>query len=389
MKSNQSRARSFAQPAHPARRRFLEVAGRHGFTTAVLVATGGTLWSQASVAQTAADEEAKQKAAKFTMIFATEYKIEDYVRYPVMQAAFKSNVETASKGQIYVKLHPAGQLGVGAALAQKIQGGTVQGGAVSLSNFSPFAPSVDLINIPFWCGENQKYANLVTSAAWNNEITPKVTAKGYKPMFYFTVDPRTVATRKGFKQIRTPSDMQGMKMRVPPSQLLQQFYRLAGANPTVVPWGETATAIKQGVADGLDPAVSALATFGFHDILGHVTTVRSVPDAQMFAANFAWYSALPKELQNAFDTANEKTQIDTFAQIAPARDVSMKMMRDGGAQFYNPTAAEFRQWVETCGEQRKEWDEFKVKLAGSLDGFEKLKAAANTKGPITVGDYTG
>ena len=131
----------------------------------------------------------------------------------------------------------------------------MQGGAVSLSNFSPFAPSVDLINIPFWCGENQKFANLVTSAAWNDEITPKVMAKGYKPMFYFTVDPRTVATRKGFKQISTPSDMQGMKMRVPPSQLLQQFYRLAGANPTVVPWGETATAIKQGVADGLDPAV--------------------------------------------------------------------------------------------------------------------------------------
>jgi len=389
MKPNDPRAKSFAHPARPARRRFLEIAGRHGFTTAVLVATGGSLWSESALAQTAAEEEAKQKAAKFTMIFASEYKNDDYVRYPVMQVAFKTNVEAASKGQIYVKLHPAGQLGVGAALAQKIQGGTIQGGTVSLSNFSPFAPSVDLINIPFWCGENQKFANLVTSAAWNGEVTPKVMAKGYKPMFYFTVDPRTVATRKGFKQIRTPSDMQGMKMRVPPSQLLQQFYRLAGANPTVVPWGETATAIKQGVADGLDPAVSALATFGFHDILGHVTTVRSVPDAQMFAANAAWYQALPADLQAAFDTASTKTQIESFAQIAPARDVSMKRLRDGGAQFYNPTAAEFRQWVDACGEQRKEWDEFKVKLAGSLDSFEKLKAAANTKGPITVADYTG
>jgi len=389
MAGNDPRAQAPVRPASTERRRFMRIAGRYGFTTAILAWTGGTLWSDDTLAQSAADEEAKQKAAKFTMIFATEYKNEDYVRYPVMQVAFKNNVEAASKGQIYVKLHPAGQLGVGAALAQKIQGGTVQGGAVSLSNFSPFAPSVDLINIPFWCGENQKFANLVTSAAWNGEITPKVMAKGYKPMFYFTVDPRTVATRKGFKQIRTPSDMQGMKMRVPPSQLLQQFYRLAGANPTVVPWGETATAIKQGVADGLDPAVSALATFGFHDILGHVTTVRSVPDAQMFAANAAWYQALPADLQAAFDTASTKTQIESFAQIAPARDVSMKMLRDGGAQFYNPTAAEFRQWVDACGEQRKEWDEFKIKLAGSLDGFAKLKDAANTKGPITVADYTG
>jgi TRAP-type C4-dicarboxylate transport system substrate-binding protein len=176
---------------------------------------------------------------------------------------------------------------------------------------------------------------------------------------------------------------------VPPSALLQQFYRLAGANPTVVAWGETATAIKQGVADGLDPAVSALATFGFHDILGWITTVRSVSDAQMFAANAIWYSNLPTDLKVAFDQASTKTQIETFGQIEKARIVSMKIMRDGGAQFYNPTPAEYKQWVETCGDSRKEWDEFKVKLAGSLDKFNELKEAANTKGPITVGDYIG
>ena len=45
--------------------------------------------------------------------------------------------------------------------------------------------------------------------------------------------------------------------------------------------------------------------------------------------------------------------------------------------------------MDTCGEQRKEWDEDKIELAGSLANFDKLKTAANTKGPITVGDYQG
>ena len=244
-----------AEQMNPERRRFLEICGRYGFTTAVLASIGGYLWSDDAIAQTAADEEAKQKAAKFTMLFATEYKNEDWSHLPIPQSQFKTNLEASSKNAIYVKLHPAGQLGIGAALAQKIQGGTVQGGAVSLSNFSPYAPAVDLINIPFWCGENQKFANLVTSRAWNDEITPKVTTRGYQPIFYFTMDSRTISSRKGFRPVKVPGDMQGMKMRVPPSQLLQTFYRLAGANPTVVPWGETATAIKQGVADGLDPAI--------------------------------------------------------------------------------------------------------------------------------------
>lgn len=372
-----------------ARRRFLAASGRYGSTAAVVAALGGTLWNGRALAQTAADEAAKQKAAKVTMLFATEYKIEDWAVYAVPQAQFKQNLEAASRGAIYVKLHPAGQLGVGAALAQKVQGGTVQGGAVSLSNFSPFAPSVDLINIPFWCGENQRFANLVTSRAWDKEITPKVIARGYKPIFYFTVDPRTVATRRGHKAVRTPADMQGMKMRVPPSQLLQQFYRLAGANPTVVPWGETPTALKQGVADGLDPSISALAVFGFQDIIANILALRSVPDAQMFAANANWYNQLNPDLKSAFDLAADKTQLESFVQIAKARANAIAILKKGGAQIAVPTAAEYKQWVEACGEQRREWNDFKVKLAGSIENFERLKEAANTKGPITVGDFTG
>jgi TRAP-type C4-dicarboxylate transport system substrate-binding protein len=373
-------------PASLERRRFLEVAARFGFATAVLAATGGYLFDNRAIAQTADDEAKKEAAAKVKMQFATEYKIEDFVKYPVMQAKFKENVEGASKGEIFVKLFPAGALGIGAALAQKIQSGTVSGGAVSLSNFSPFTPVVDMINIPYWVGENQKFANLVTSAAWNDEITPKVLEKGYKPMFYYTVDPRTIATRKGFKAIKVPGDMAGMKMRTPPSAMLQQIYKLAGANPTVVAWGETAAAIKQGVADGLDPAITALATFGFHDILGNVTFVKSVPDAQMFACNAGWYRALNDAQRKAFDDASAKTQIETFAQIEPARKESMRIMAAQGCQFHQLTDAEYKQWVDTCGEQKPEWNEFKVKLAGSLDAFEKYKKAANTKGPITVTD---
>lgn len=367
------------------RRRFLEVSRRYGFTTAVVAATGGFLWSQPELAHAAGDEAAKAKAAKHTMLFATEYKEDAFHTYPIMQTQFKDNLEAMSKGEVYVKLHPSGQLGVGGALAQKVQGGTIQGGSVSLSNFSPFTPVVDLINIPFWCGENQKFANLVTSAAWNNEITPKVTAKGYKPMFYFTVDPRTVAVRKGFgKIVKTPDDMRGMKMRVPSSKLLQQFYRLAGANPTVVAWGETPSALKQGVADGLDPAVGALYTFGFIDILEAITMVESVPDAQMFAANFKWFESLPKNLQTAFDDASAKTQVESFAQILVARKNSMDAMTKAGIKFHTPSAAEHQKWVEACGEQRAEWNDIKKELAGSIDMFDKLKAAANSKGPITV-----
>jgi TRAP-type C4-dicarboxylate transport system substrate-binding protein len=383
-----SRQRNERNAAMPERRRFFEVSGRYGFTTAVLALTGGYLWSDAELAYAADDEAAREKAAKHVMIFATEYKNDDYKTYPIPQTQFKANLEVLSGNAVYVKLFPSGQLGIGPALAQKVQAGTVQGGSVSLSNFSPFAPIVDVINIPFWCGENQRFANLVTSALWNGEITPKVTVKGYKPMFYFTVDPRTIATRRGMnKVIKTPDDMRGVKMRVPASRLLQQFYRLTGANPTVVAWGETPSALKQGVADALDPSVGALYTFGFIDIIDSITLVDSVTDAQMFAANNGWFQALPKDLQTKFDEASEKTQGESFAQIPIARKNSMDALGKGGVKFYKPSAAEHKRWVDAAGEQRPEWNDTKKELAGSLDTFEKLKTAANTKGRFTVNDY--
>jgi TRAP-type C4-dicarboxylate transport system substrate-binding protein len=383
-----SRQRNERNAAMPERRRFFEVSGRYGFTTAVLALTGGYLWSDAELAYAADDEAAREKAAKHVMIFATEYKNDDYKTYPIPQTQFKANLEALSGNAVYVKLFPSGQLGIGPALAQKVQAGTVQGGSVSLSNFSPFAPIVDVINIPFWCGENQRFANLVTSALWNGEITPKVTVKGYKPMFYFTVDPRTIATRRGMnKIIKTPDDMRGVKMRVPASRLLQQFYRLTGANPTVVAWGETPSALKQGVADALDPSVGALYTFGFIDIIDSITLVDSVTDAQMFAANNGWFQALPKDLQTKFDEASEKTQGESFAQIPIARKNSMDALGKGGVKFYKPSAAEHKRWVDAAGEQRPEWNDTKKELAGSLDTFEKLKTAANTKGRFTVNDY--
>ena len=45
------------------RRRFLEISGRWGFSTAVLAGVGGYLWNDQAIAQTGADEEKKQKAA--------------------------------------------------------------------------------------------------------------------------------------------------------------------------------------------------------------------------------------------------------------------------------------------------------------------------------------
>lgn len=369
------------------RRNFLKLTGSGAFTAAMVVGAAGLLSSEAAVAQTAKEEKSRESEADHTMIIATAYVLGASRSYPIMQLDLKENIQNATNGKVYVKLAPGGQLGTGDALVQKVQGGTVQAAQHSLANFAPFAPAIDLINLPYFCGSNQRFTNLVGSDAWTQQIHPKVEDKGFKVLFYVVIDPRVVALRKGGPgPVLLPDDLQGVKFRVPGSQMLQQYYRLVGANPTPVAWGETPSAIKQGVADALDPSVGALYVFGFKDILSHVTFTQAVPDSQVFSCNLEWFNSLPEDVQAGIEFASEITTQQNLAKVPAARAYAMSELTKAGVEFHSLTDEQLAVWKEAGGYQRSEWDQYKADLAGSMDVFNQLEEAAGTLGRYYVHD---
>ncbi|SLN59841.1 C4-dicarboxylate-binding periplasmic protein precursor [Pseudoruegeria aquimaris] len=368
------------------RRNFLKLAGSGSFTAAVVAGAGGMLWSTEAVAQTAKEEKEREAAADHVMTIATAYVLGASRSYPIMQLDLKENIQNATNGKIYVKLAPGGQLGAGGALVQAVQAGTIQCAQHSLSNFAPYASAADLINMPYFCGSNQRFTNLVTSDAWKSEVHPKIEAAGFKALFYINIDPRVVAVRKGGDAVITPGDMAGVKFRVPGSKMLQQYYRMVGANPTPVAWGETPSAIKQGVADALDPSVGALYVFGFKDILSHVTFTQAVPDSQIYSMNLEWFNSLPSDVQEGVEFAGELTAHQNLAKVPSARAYAMAELVKAGVEFHSLSEDQLGEWKEAGGYQRSEWDEFKVELAGSMETFAKLEEAAGTMGRYYVHD---
>ncbi len=369
------------------RRNFLKLAASGSFTAALVAGAGGMLWSSEAAAQTQQEERAREAAADHTMTLATAYVLGASRSYPIMQLDLKENIQNATNGKVYVKLAPGGQLGAGGALAQAVQGGTIECAQHSLSNFAPFASAVDLINLPYFCGSNQRFSNLVSSDAWKSEVHPKIEASGFKALFYINIDPRVVAVRKdGAGAVLSPSDLAGVKFRVPGSKMLQQYYRMVGANPTPVAWGETPSAIKQGVADALDPSVGALYVFGFKDILSHVTFTQAVPDSQVYSMNLEWFNSLPSDVQAGIEWAGEMTSHQNLAKVPSARTYAMAELRKAGVQFHSLSDDQLAEWKATGGYQLSDWDEFKVELAGSMDAFAKLEEAADTMGRHYVHD---
>ncbi|MEM6665209.1 MAG: TRAP transporter substrate-binding protein [Pseudomonadota bacterium] len=369
------------------RRNFLKIASTTGFTAAIVAGAAGTLASTEAAAQTQQEEAAREAAAEHTMTIATAYILGASRSYPIMQLDLKENIQNATNGKVYVKLAPGGQLGAGGALAQAVQGGTIQCAQHSLSNFAPFASAVDLINLPYFCGSNQRFTNLVTSDAWKAEVHPKIESSGFKALFYVVIDPRVVAVRAGGSgPVLSPSDLDGVKFRVPGSQMLQQYYRMVGANPTPVAWGETPSAIKQGVADALDPSVGALFVFGFKDILSHVTFTQAVPDSQVYSVNLEWFNSMPADVQEAIEFAGELTAHQNLAKVPSARNYAMSELAKAGVEFHSLSDDQLAEWQATGGYQLSDWDTFKTELAGSMDAFAKLEEAAGTMGRYYVHD---
>jgi len=369
------------------RRAFLRAAGIYGLTTAAVAASTGVLLSGPALAQTASEEAERKAAADHRMIVATPYVLGASRSVPLMQLDFKENLQNMTNGKVYVQLSPGAELGAGGALVQKVQSNTIQSAQHSLANFAQFAPIVDLVNIPYWCGKNQQAVNLVNSSAWTDLVNPSIEARGFKALWYVMVDPRTVALRRGFEEpIRTPADLNGVKVRIPGSEILSQLYRLLGANPTPIAWGETPSAITQGVADALDPSVQGLQIFGFGNILSWVTLAQTVSNIQVYSCNIEWFNSLPGDVQEGITYASEVTAHQNLAKIPAARAYSMWDLSRSGVQFYLPNEDEMAQWVAAAGHQLPEWDPFKVELAGSIREFELLKEAANIKGKYFVND---
>jgi TRAP-type C4-dicarboxylate transport system substrate-binding protein len=376
-----------AQLASAERRNFLKLTATGGVTAALVAGAAGTLWSSEAAAQTANEERDREAAAEHTMTIATAYVLGASRSYPIMQLDLKENIQNATNGKVYVKLAPGGQLGAEGNLVQKVQGGTIQAAQHSLSNFAPFASAVDLINMPYLCGSNQRFTNLVNSDYWNTEVHPKVEAAGFKALLYANIDPRVVAVRKGGAgAVLSPSDLQGVKFRVPGSKMLQQYYRMVGANPTPVAWGETPAAIKQGVADALDPSVGALYVFGFKDILSHVTFTQAVPDSQVYSCNLEWFNSMPSDIQEGIMWGAQMTAHQNLAKVPSARTYAMAELAKAGVEFHRLSEDQLNEWKAAGGYQLPDWDSFKVELAGSLDNFARMEEAAGTQGKYYVHD---
>src|SRR5689334_10484447 len=117
------------------------------------------------------------------------------------------------------------------------------------------------------------------------------------------------------KQIRTPADLAGIKLRMPPGEFWQFLGESIGVNPTPVAFAEVYTALQTGAIDGQDNPLVLSKLMKFDEVTTQFVLTSHVVGYDVMAVSSKAWSALKPDQQARFRAAAEKAIDDYTASF--------------------------------------------------------------------------
>jgi len=111
----------------------------------------------------------------------------------------------------------------------------------------------------------------------------------------------TGISKKVKREVRLPSDLKGLKIRVTSSKVEQQAFALTPGNPVSVDWAETYQAMQQGTVDALNVGLGPLSSARIQETIGTVTRIGMSFNAHVVVVSKRWFDALPSAVREAID----------------------------------------------------------------------------------------
>ncbi len=277
-----------------------------------------------------------------------ELKIRATNSYPADQPPgkamdhFAKRVSELSGGKMTVQVFHAGKLYTEDKSIQAVLDGTVEIGMASASNHGPFTKVWAAVETPFLLGTKGVFREVIVNGELGREIRKASEKDGLRPLFILeTGGHRVVGSGK---QVKVPADLKQSKIRVAQSPVILEFYRAVGANPVIVPWGETYLALANKAVDGLDAALASWPAGKLSEVAKHITTVNWAPLCTVVDANVKWWNArTPKQQEILTQAAREAEEFSMKSE--DENEIALRTKLKGeGVTIYDPTPEERAQW---------------------------------------------
>ncbi len=193
--------------------------------------------------------------------FKKEYKLQLNVGptfYWGMGAAkFAELCGRYTNGRIQVKPYYGSSLLKGAQLnaAQMVSKGVIDCAMESTINISPVIPQANIFHLPFFINT---FGNLdkMKYGGTGRMVFAAMEKVGLKPLAWAENGFRQLTNSK--HAVEKPDDLQGMRIRVVGSPIFIETFKLLGADPVNMNWGDAVAGFQQGVVDGQENPVGVL-----------------------------------------------------------------------------------------------------------------------------------
>lgn len=281
---------------------------------------------------------AKQEAAKPAV--ATKYTIKyghiQTVNDPIHKGVekFAELVAKKSDGQLEVKIYPSSQLGDGPSQMDGVKMGTQEMWVDGVPWFETWDKDFGIFGT-LNAFRDQNHLMKVLQAPVGQALLEKVRKEqGVRTVaFNWYRPPRDIFSKK---PVKTAADLKGLKFRVPENKVWVESWKALGTTPTPVAWGETFTALQQGVVDAMEGPITMVYTMKFHEVAKHSTRTQHTRTVSTPIINEKFFQSLPANLQKIIlDASVEAGEFQNEIQFAGERDFVDKMKKEG-TTFYDP-----------------------------------------------------
>jgi len=290
---------------------------------------------------------------------------------------FKELVNANSNGRIEVQLHGGGSVGSERELCEAVIQGTMHASSISAS-IGPFYPPEMVLGIPYLFPNSQVAWDVLDGPFGKKLSEGLVKKQGIRNLAFGEVGFRNFTNNK--RPIRTPKDLQGLKIRVMETPLYINMVKALGAGATPVPWTEVYTALQQGTVDGQENPVAVILSAKLQEVQKYITLDGHTYAEDWFIVNEKFYQSLPKDLQKVVRDAAEVSATVSRGVQQLNSAIGVAELQKAGVQVYVPTPQEKELFRKATQKPVIDW--LKTKIDPKLiDEAFKAVAEASKKHP--------
>ena len=259
-------------------------------------------------------------------------------------------LEEKSGGRMTIAIYPNQQLGSERECLELLQIGSLGMTKVSAATMENFAEEFKVLNLPYLFRNSEHRFNVLEGPIGQELLHSSENKRLIGLTFYDS------GTRNFYsdRPIKTPSDLQGLKLRVMPSQTAINTLKYLGGSPTPISWGELYAALQQGIVDGAENNLPSYYLNNHYEVCMYYSMDEhtAVPD-ELLISKIIW-EGLDQQEKQWLKEAAEESSLYQKKLWAKSEEEALDGMRKAGVTIIHPDKEAFRKKVAPMYDKFKE-----------------------------------